>query len=135
MSGIGEKLSKIFEKSTVTTYLIGFGYSSMSTVTPMFVIIINIILMGHFLKFSSLGVIERELFSCTVLYIFIFALLTCAPFNSVLSKYMSDVIFEERYQDIRPCYYLGMLMNLSFSSLLGIPFFLWEHFVGKVDVF
>ncbi len=135
MSGIGEKLSKIFEKSTVTTYLIGFGYSSMSTVTPMFVIIINIILMGHFLKFSSLGVIERELFSCTVLYIFIFALLTCAPFNSVLSKYMSDVIFEERYQDIRPCYYLGMLMNLSFSSLLGIPFCLWEHFVGKVDVF
>ncbi|MCI9215510.1 exopolysaccharide Pel transporter PelG [Lachnospiraceae bacterium 42-17] len=135
MAGIGTKLTKIFEKSTITTYLIGFGYSSMSTVTPMFVIILNILLMGHFLEFSSLGIVERELFSCTVLYIFIFSLLSCAPFNSVLSKYMSDVIYEERYQDIRPCYYLGLLMNLSLSSFIGIPFCLWEHFVGKVDVF
>lgn len=135
MEGIGKKLSRIFEKSTITTYLVGFGYSSMSTVTPMFVIILNILLMGHFLGFNRLGIMERELFSCTVLYIFIFALLTCSPFNSVLSKYMSDVIFEERYEDIRPCYYLGLLMNLSLSCLLGIPFCLREHFVGKVDVF
>lgn len=41
----------------------------------------------------------RELFSCTVLYIFIFSLLTASPFNSVLSKYMSDVIYEETYED------------------------------------
>ncbi len=135
MDGIGSRLSKIFEKNTLMAYLIGFAYSSMSTVAPMFVIILNILLMGYFLDFSSLGLIERELFSCTVLYIFIFALLTCSPFNSVLSRYMSDVIFEERYQDIRPCYYLGLLMNLTLSSLLGIPFCLWEHFVGRVDVF
>ena len=107
----------------------------MSTVTPMFVIILNILVMGYFLEFDSLGLIERELFSCSVLYIFIFSLLTCSPFNSVLSKYMSDVIYEERYQDIRPCYYLGLLMNLLLSNLLGVPFCLWEHFVGRVDVF
>ena len=70
-----------------------------------------------------------------ILYIFIFALLTASPFNSVLSKYVSDVIYEERYEDIRPCYYLGLLMNILLSCLLGIPFCLWEHFVGKVDVF
>lgn len=135
MAGIGTKLSNIFEKDTVTTDLIGFGYSSISTVAPMFAVILNILLMGHFLKFSELGFVERELFSCTVLYIFIFALLTASPFNSVLSKYISDVIYEERYEDIRPCYYLGLLMNLLLSCLLGIPFCLREHFVGKVDVF
>ena len=135
MAGIVTKLTNIFEKDTVTTDLIGFGYSSISTVAPMFAVILNILLMGHFLKFSELGFVERELFSCTVLYIFIFALLTASPFNSVLSKYISDVIYEERYEDIRPCYYLGLLMNLLLSCLLGIPFCLWEHFVGKVDVF
>ena len=67
MATIGNKLSKIFEKNTLTTYLIGFAYSSMSTVTPMFVVILNIVLMGHFLDFSSLTLVERELFSCTVL--------------------------------------------------------------------
>ena len=72
MAGIGTKLTNIFEKDTVTTDLIGFGYSSISTVAPMFAVILNILLMGHFLKFSELGFVERELFSCTVLYIFRF---------------------------------------------------------------
>lgn len=135
MAGIGVKLNNIFEKNTIASHLAGFAYSSMSTVTPMLAVILNILLMGYFLGFDQLGFVERELFSCTVLYIFIFALLTAAPFNSVLSKYMSDVIYEERYEDIRPCFFLGLFLNISLSSLLGIPFCLWEHFVGKVDVF
>lgn len=135
MAGIGIKLNNIFEKNTLTTHLAGFAYSSMSTVTPMLVVILNILLMSYFLGFDQLGFVERELFSCTVLYIFIFALLTAAPFNSVLSKYMSDVVYEERYEDIRPCFFFGLFLNISLSSLLGIPFCLWEHFVGKVDVF
>ena len=96
MAGIGVKLNNIFEKNTIASHLAGFAYSSMSTVTPMLAVILNILLMGYFLGFDQLGFVERELFSCTVLYIFIFALLTAAPFNSVLSKYMSDVIYEER---------------------------------------
>lgn len=135
MAGIGEKLNHIFEKNTLSTFVVGFGYSAVSTVTPMCVVILNVVLMQYFLKFSELGFVERELFSCTMLYIFIFALLTAAPFNSVLSKYVSDVIFEERYEDIRACYNVGLLMNITLSCLVGIPFCLWEHFVGKVDVF
>lgn len=135
MAGIGVKLNKIYQKNTIATSLAGFAYSTMSTVTPMLVVILNVMLMEYFLDFKTLGLVERELFSCTVLYTFIFALLTASPFNSVLSKYMSDVIYEERYEDIRPCYYLGLFMNVTLSSLVGIPFCLWEHFVGKVDVF
>ena len=76
----------------------------------------------------------RELFSCTVLYIFIFALLTASPFNSVLSKYMSDVIYEETYADIMACYYVGLFLNILLSSLVGIPFCIHEYLVGKVDI-
>lgn len=135
MAGTGVRLNRIFEKKSIAADLIGFAYSMAITVAPMFVVIINILLMGHFLEFKELTYLERELFSCTVLYIFIFALLTAAPFNAVLSKYMQDAIYEDRYQDILPCYYLGLLMNLGFSCLLGTPFCLWEHFVGGVNVF
>ena len=134
MAGIGVRLNKIFEKNTLTTDLLGFFYSTLVTVAPMFVIIINLVLMEYFLKFSTLGFAQRELFSCTVLYIFIFSLLTASPFNAVLSRYMSDVIYEERYQDILPCYYVGMILNIVLSCLVGIPFCLWEHFVGGVSV-
>ena len=135
MAGTGVRLNRIFEKQSIAANLIGFAYSMAITVAPMFVVIINILLMGYFLDFKELPYLERELFSCTILYTFIFALLTAAPFNAVLSKYMQDAIYEDRYQDILPCYYLGLLMNLGFSCLLGTPFCLWEHFVGGVNVF
>ena len=122
MAGIGVKLNSIFEKNSIAANLVGFAYSTVVTVAPMFVVILNILLMGKVLGFNKVGYLNRELFSCTILYMFIFSLMTVSPFNAVLSKYMSDVIYEERYQDILPCYYLGLVLNLSLSCLLGIPF-------------
>lgn len=104
------------------------------TIAPMLLVIGALMIMEYFLDFSSVGYVTRELFSCTVLYIFIFSLLTASPFNSVLSKYMSDVIYEETYEDILPCYYVGMLLNISLSALVGIPFCIREYLVGKVDI-
>ena len=135
MAGIGVKLNSIFEKNSIVANLVGFTYSTAVTVAPMFLVILSILLMGWGLEFNSLGYVDRELFSCTVLYMFIFSLMSVSPFNAVLSKYMSDVIYEERYQDILPCYYLGLAMNLALSCLIGVPFCLWEHFVGGVKVF
>ena len=134
MAGIGVKLTNIYKKNTLTTDIIGVGYSTVVTIAPMLVVIGALVLMEYFLDFSSVAYITRELFSCTVLYIFIFSLLTASPFNSVLSKYMSDVIYEEKYEDILPCYYVGMFMNILLSSVLGIIFCVREVIVGKVDI-
>lgn len=134
MAGIGVKLTNIYKKNTLTTDIIGAGYSMVVTIAPMLLVIGALMIMEYFLDFSSVGYVTRELFSCTVLYIFIFSLLTASPFNSVLSKYMSDVIYEETYEDILPCYYVGMLLNISLSALVGIPFCIREYLVGKVDI-
>lgn len=135
MAGIGVKLNRIFEKQSLAADFVGFAYSTAITVAPMFLVIADILLMGWVLGFDRAVYLEQEVFSCTILYIFIFALLTAAPFNAVLSKYMQDAIYEERYQDILPCYYIGLLLNLCLSCLLGIPFCLWEHFAGGIAVF
>lgn len=132
MAGIGVKLNRIFSKNTITTNLAGFGYSAIITIAPMFLVMAAVLLMQALLGVSRLGYAGRELYSCTVLYIFVFALLTAAPFNSVLSKYISDVIYNETYDDILPCYYVGLAMNVIFSCLLGIPFCIREFLVGGV---
>ena len=137
MAGIGVRLNQIFEKNTLVADLIGFGYSAVVTVAPMFLVIGNIVLMGESLELAKVSYAPRQLMSCTILYMFIFSLLTTAPFSSVLSRYMSDVIFEERYEDILPCFYIGLFLNVILSSLLGIPFCIYEVLVVKgvaVDV-
>lgn len=135
MAGIGVKLNRIYHKKTITTDIIGFFYSTVVTIAPVLVVIINLMLMQYTLKFNTVRYIDRELFSCTVLYIFIFSLLTTSPFNAVLSRYMSDVIFEERFEDIQPCHRVGLLVNICFSCLFAIPFCLWEHLVGGVPIY
>lgn len=135
MAGIGVKLNRIYRKNTVTTDIIGFFYSTVVTIAPVLVVIINLVLMQMTLKFNTVRYIDRELFSCTILYIFIFSLLTTSPFNAVLSRYMSDVIFEERYEDILPCHRVGLLTNICFSCLFAIPFCFWEHLVGGVPIY
>lgn len=134
MAGIGVRLNRIYNKNTIISSVAGFGYSTVITVAPMFLVIGAILLMQVLNGYSSLGYYSRELYACTILYIFVFGLLSASPFNAVLSKYMSDVIYEERYDCIMSCFYTGLVMNLIFSSLLAIPFCAWELLVGKVAI-
>lgn len=135
MAGIGVKLNRIFGKQSIFADLYGFIYSSISTVAPMFLVIGVIILIQWVLGYSKVGFAQRELFADTILYIFIFSLLSAAPFNAVLSRYLSDVIFNERWADILPCYYVGLLMNLILGSALAVPFTIREYVVGHVPLY
>ncbi|MBQ8640133.1 MAG: exopolysaccharide Pel transporter PelG [Lachnospiraceae bacterium] len=134
MAGIGVRLNRIFGKNTLTTSIIGFGYSTLISIAPMFLVIAAVFLMQVLLGFSKIGYAERELFSCTVLYIFIFALLVASPFNAVLSKYMSDVIYKEQFEDILPCFYVGLLLTIALGVLIGVPFCCWEYFMGGIPL-
>lgn len=134
MAGIGVKLNHIYGKNTLTTNLAGMAYSTIVTIAPMIVVIAALIVMQKLLGFSGAVYARRELFSCTILYIFIFSLLTASPFNSVLSRYLSDVIYNETYEDILPCYYLGMGLNIAVSAVPGLIFCIHECVVGKVDI-
>lgn len=134
MAGIGIRLNKIFSKNSILSKLIGCGYSVVVTIAPMLIIIAVIVLMQLLLGFSKLDYLTRELYSCTVLYIFIFSLLTASPFNAVISRYMSDLIYEERYEDIPPCFYTGLVMNTVLSFIPALWFCIREHFVGGVNI-
>lgn len=135
MAGVGVKLNRIFEKETLTTHIVGFGYSAVITVAPMFVIIGAIGVTQWVLGYSDVSYARRDLFADTVLYVFIFALLVSSPFNAVLSRYLSDVIFKERYQDIMPCFYVGLTINVILGTLVSIPFLVHEHIVGEVELY
>lgn len=132
--GFGKKLTRIFRTNTIATSLYGFLYSAVVTIAPMFLIIGAVILMSNVLGYSKLTYASRELYTETVLYQFIFSLLAAAPFNAVLSKYMSDLIYLERFEDMWPCFYVGMIFQLVTACVMSIPFCLHEYFVGGVDI-
>ena len=132
--GFGKKLMRIFRSNSIIGSLYGFLYSAVVTVAPMFLVIISVVLMSEVLGFSKLDYASRELFTGTVLYQFIFSLLLSSPLNAVLSKYTSDLIYLERYEDLWACYFAGFFCQILIDAAVGIPFFWHEYTVGNVDI-
>lgn len=132
MASLGKTIKKSFEKKTISSTAFGLIISTLTTVAPMFLIIGGILAMYKLLDYSTVIYADRILFSSSILYIFIFGLLTTSPFNSVISRYITDRIFEEKYDAILPCFYGGLFLNLTFSSIVGIPFYLYAHFIGGI---
>ena len=135
MAGIGIKLNRVYRHRSLGMHLYGFAYSALVTVAPVFVVIGAVFVSQLILHFETIDYGSRELFADTVLYIFIFALLCTSPLNAVLSKYISDIIYEEKYDDIIPCFHFGMSITVVLAAALGIPFCLHEHFVGEVPIY
>ncbi len=135
MAGIGVKLNRFFEKKSIAADAAGITYSVVITIAPILMVVAGILLMGNMLEIGEAPYLKKELFSCTMMYVLIFALLVVSPFSAVFSRYMQDAIYEEKYQDILPCYYLGAAMTVGLGCILGIPFCIREHFVGGVDAF
>ena len=133
MAGIGITLNRIFSKNTIGMNVVGYSYSVVTTIAPMFFVIGNVLLMNVVFGTSSLSYSSRQLFAATVLYMFIFSLLTASPWNAVLSRYLSDVIYEERYEDILPCFYLGLLINMITAVAPAVPFCIHEYLVSGVS--
>ncbi|MEY8394764.1 exopolysaccharide Pel transporter PelG [Lachnospiraceae bacterium 45-P1] len=132
MAGVGVKLNRIFKKKSIAASVAGVTYSVVITIAPVLLVTGTILLMGAVLGFNEVDYLKKEIFSGTVMYMFIFGLITVSPFSSVLSKYMQDVIYEERFEDILPCYYTGLVMSTVLGCLMGIPFCVWEHVVGGI---
>lgn len=134
MAGIGFELKKIFKKESISRFAGGVAYSTLVTVGPTIMVIVTVILLYAFLGLTSVPYTERELLSSTILYVFIFSLLTTAGFNGVMSRYIADKIFEQKYDDILPSFYTGIFLNTLIGAVLGVPFILRGIFIGKIDL-
>ena len=90
MASLGKSVKKSFEKRTISSTLFGILVSTMTTVAPMLLVMGGIIALYLLLDYKSVVYSECVLFTCSLLYIFIFSLMCTAPFNSVLSRYRID---------------------------------------------
>jgi len=135
MAGIGIQLNRIFQKRTVTSSIYGIAFSVSYTVGPMLLVVGCLLLMFSVLGFNEVPYSERELFSSSLLYIFIFSLLTTSPFNATLSKYMTDEIYLDHFDDVRASAIVGITANLTLSSLVAVPFYLRVLIVGQVPLY
>lgn len=135
MAGIGIKMGRFFKKRRlISSHVAGSAYSVLITLAPMLLVILTIFLMQFLLGYTDAAYNDRQLYQVTMLYIFIFSLILSSPLNAVLSRFVSDVIFEEKFGDIMAAFYTGFIIIMCLVSLTAVPFCMYEYFVGGVNI-
>ena len=133
MARVGLELQKEFKESSIVSTLKGSAYSTSVVLGPMLVVILGYVAINILLDQSRIPYDERDLLTSIALYVFIFSLILTGPLSTVISRYIADSIFEERIEDVVPCYYTGLLVNLIVASAACIPFGIVTVVVGGAD--
>lgn len=123
MAGIGFKLKKIFYQDSFSSRTRGFAYAGLITAGPWIsaVLTVNILIgVASFLLPDNSG---KELFMGTIVYSFVFSQIVTAPWQLLITRYISDILYQKNYEYLRSSYMGLQKINFVSSLVLGILFY------------
>lgn len=115
MAGIGFELRKIFGKKTLLSNTYGILYASMVSVGPSLVFILLLFAIRFLMQHYFVTELENLFFTSSFTYAFFVAIIVSAFFNTIVSRYISDQVFEGKESDI--C--ASMFGTLTIGSVIS----------------
>lgn len=117
MAGIGFTLQKLFKDEYYSSRMKAYMYSAIVSAGPWIaaVITVNILLFISDYYFPEIS--ERDLFMGTIVYSFVFSQIITAPWQFVITRYISDKLYTKDYRSIKASF-TGLSKLISIISLL-----------------
>ena len=124
MAGIGFELKKIFEENTISGKVKGYSYATLISVGPMIISVIMLIAIGIILRLMKIDIANREIITTSIMYAYIFSMISVSGFVMVISRYISDKIYMEDTSDVLSSLVGVISINLLIGSSMAIIFFM-----------
>lgn len=96
MAGIGFELRKIYGKNTLVSKIAGSVYATMATIGPTVLFMLLLFLIIFTMNFYHIEEMDKLFFTSSFTYLFLVAILISAVHNTVVSRYISDKIYEKK---------------------------------------
>ncbi|MCR5419399.1 MAG: exopolysaccharide Pel transporter PelG [Lachnospiraceae bacterium] len=112
MAGIGFSLKKLFKKKGIFNLCKAYGYSGIVTIGPMILGICLLVGMAFVARMGGMSDHDRELLNCMLTYSLLVALFVTNWFNMVVTRYVSDMIFEGKEEKVVPSFFGAVAMEL-----------------------
>lgn len=125
MAGIGFALKKMFKDETFTNRSKAYLYSALVSAGPWLSSVITVNFLFFIMEFKNVLTQEKDLFSGTIVYSFVFSQILTAPWQFLITRYISDKLYSKDYKYIRPSF-IGLNKIVFFSSFLVSVFFYWN---------
>lgn len=118
MAGIGFSLKKLFSKKGVFSIVKAYGYAGMICVGPMILGVILLLGISFLASLGGLSEHNRELLNCMITYSLLASLTVTSVFNMLVTRYVADMLYEERPERIMPSFYGSVSVMLVAGGLL-----------------
>lgn len=123
MAGIGFELKKLFKDSGFFVNLKAYAYSALVSLGPFILCTTVIVVIIQFLEFMNFSFKDRELFIASVVYAFIFSQIMVSGFKMMITRFIADMLYDERFEFIMPSLYGVLSIAVPLSGIVGIFFF------------
>jgi uncharacterized membrane protein len=117
MAGIGFELRKLFREQGLVNNVKAYTFSAVTTIGPMILCMFLIIVLQRMMTINNGSYLDWELYIATVQYCFIFSIMITSGITMVLTRFLSDMIFEKKYDHILASYYGALMVCLPLGAL------------------
>lgn len=124
VAGIGFTLKKLFQEESFTNRGRAYLYSALVAAGPWLAAVVTVNLLIFLMQFSTNVGKEKDLFMGTIVYSFVFSQILTAPWQMIITRYVSDKLYRMDYDSIRPSFTgLNKIIFLC-SFIVSVAFYL-----------
>lgn len=125
MAGIGFKLRSFTQEGTIEGYLRGYYNAALVASGPWVLTVITLIAIQYLMRQTAA---RTDLFLETIIYVYAFSLITTAPLQLVVTRYLADQLDARKLGA-----HIPSLVSITLVSGIG-HFLLGFFFMSSVDV-
>lgn len=129
MAGIGFSLKRLFSKRGFFSLCKAYGYAGVICAGPMILGVIMLAGVSLTARLAGMSAHDRELMNCMLTYSLLVSLSVTSWFNMVTTRYVSDMLYEEKLEKVMPSLYgscsimlvIGGVFYGIFLLFSGVP--------------
>ncbi|MCA9780102.1 MAG: hypothetical protein KC800_25420, partial [Candidatus Eremiobacteraeota bacterium] len=125
MAGIGFQLRRFTQEGTLRGFIKGYYNAALVAAGPWVLTVISLIVIGFLMRQNAA---RTELFLETIIYIYAFSLITTAPFQLIVTRYLADQLDAQKLTAHIPSFLSVGIVSAVFHYVVGFIFF------SQVDV-
>ena len=118
MAGIGFQLNKLFQKKGILNLGRAYIYAGIVSVGPMILYVLMLLGMTLVSLLAGMNRPEREVMNCMMTYSLLVSLFSTSWHNMVVTRFVADRLYEERYREILPSLYGDCAVQLLIAEPL-----------------
>ncbi len=122
MAGIGFELRKLFREQGLISSAKAYAFSSVTTIGPMVLCMVMIVIMQWMMVRSGADFLDRELFLTTVVYAFIFSVLITGGLSMLLTRFIADMMYMRKLEHLLSSYYGAIAVCLPLGMIVAWTF-------------